>query len=306
MAPILVRRLVDLLVTIWGLSTMVFIVLRLSGDPVALFVTESASAADIERIRHALGFDQPVWVQYGQFLAGVPRGDFGTSLRFAKPALPLVLQTLPATLELTVSALVLATLLAIPLGVLAAVRKNHWIDQIVMVGALFGQSMPFFWLGLLLILVFAVNLHLLPALGSATPQHLILPACTLAAYSLARTTRLVRSGMLEVLAEDYVRTARAKGLAERRVLFGHALRNVILPVFTIVWLEFGTLVGGAVVTETIFGWPGIGRLVVQAIQARDYPIVQAAVFVIGALVVVASVVVDLAHTWADPRLRAEP
>ena len=305
MSAHLVRRLVDLLVTVWGVSTMVFIVLRLSGDPVALFVTESASEADIERIRHVLGFDQPIWMQYGRFLGGVLQGDFGNSLRFSRPALPLVLQTLPATLELTISALALATLLAIPLGVLAAVRKNGWVDQLVVVGALFGQSMPFFWLGLLLILLFAVDLHLLPALGSATPQHLILPACTLAAYSLARTTRLVRSGMLDVLGEDYVRTARAKGLDERRVLFGHALRNVLLPVFTIVWLEFGTLVGGAVVTETIFSWPGIGRLVVQAIQGRDYPIVQAAVFVIAALVVVASFLVDLAHTWADPRLRAE-
>jgi peptide/nickel transport system permease protein len=301
----LVRRLIDLVVTVWGVSTMVFVVLRLSGDPVALFVTESASAADIERIRHSLGFDEPMWLQYGRFLGGVLQGDFGNSLRFSRPALPLVLQTLPATLELTLVALALATLLAIPLGILAAVRKNRWLDQLVMVGALFGQAMPFFWLGLLLILLFAVNLHLLPALGSATPQHLVLPACTLAAYSLARTTRLVRSGMLDVLGEDYVRTARAKGLDERHVLFSHALRNVILPVFTIIWLEFGTLVGGAVVTETIFSWPGVGRLVVQAIQARDYPIVQAAVFVIAVLVVIASFLIDLANTWADPRLRTE-
>ncbi len=305
MATHVVRRLIDLVITVWGVSTMVFVVLRLSGDPVALFLTEGATQADIDRIRHLLGFDQPLWAQYGRFLAGVVRGDFGESLRFAKPALPLVLQTLPLTLELTLAALVGATVLAIPLGILAAVRRNGWIDQAIMVGALFGQSMPFFWLGLLLILVFAVNLHVLPALGSATLQHLILPACTLAAYSLARTTRLVRAGMLEVLGEDYIRTARAKGLGQASVLFAHALRNVSLPIFTILWLEFGTLVGGAVVTETIFAWPGVGRLTVQAIQGRDYPVVQAAVFVIAVLVVIASTIVDIAHAWADPRLRFE-
>ena len=298
-----IPRLVDLLVTVWGVSTVVFVVLRLSGDPVALFVTEGATQADIDRIRTQLGFNDPLWLQYAHFLSGLVQGDFGNSLRFAKPALPLVLQTLPATLQLTLTALTLATLLAVPLGIVAAIHKNRWPDQLIMIGALFGQSMPFFWLGLLLILVFAVSLHWLPALGSATPQHLVLPACTLAAYSLARTTRLIRSGMLEVLGEDYVRTARAKGLGEARVLVGHALRNVVLPVFTIIWLEFGTLLGGAVVTETIFSWPGVGRFVVQAIQGRDYPVVQASVFVIAILVVVTSALVEAAHTWADPRLR---
>ncbi|MDQ7844160.1 MAG: ABC transporter permease, partial [Armatimonadota bacterium] len=280
-----------------------FLALRLSGDPVALLITEYATEAEIARVRALLGLDQPLWVQYGRFLSDVLRGEFGESLRFIKPAATVVWETLPATMTLAVAAVAIATVVAVPLGILAAVRRGTVLDGAATVLATLGQSMPYFWLGILLILVFAVHLRVLPPFGSGTWRHLVLPAVTLSMTPLARTMRLVRSGMVEVLGQDYIRTAWAKGLGWRRVLFRHALHNAAIPVVTILGLDFGTLLGGAVVTETIFAWPGVGRLIVQAIQSRDYPVVQAAVFYLALVFVLINLLVDVVYAHLDPRIK---
>jgi ABC-type dipeptide/oligopeptide/nickel transport system permease component len=296
------RRSVDLVVAVLGVSTLVFVVLRLSGDPIALLVSDTTTQEEIDRLRQQLGFNDPLPVQYARFLGAALTGDFGSSLRYFKPALQVVLESLPATLELTFAALTLATAVGLVAGTLSAVWRDSWLDAILSVAVLVGQSMPFFWLAILLILLFSVELRWLPTSGRGELSQLVMPALTLAAYSTARTTRLVRAGLIEVLAQDYIRTARAKGLVERTVLLRHALRNVAIPVVTVVGLEFGTLLGGAVVTETIFAWPGVGRLVVQAIQGRDYPIVQAAVFYTAILFVLINLVVDFVYTRLDPRV----
>jgi ABC-type dipeptide/oligopeptide/nickel transport system permease component len=250
-----------------------------------------------------MGFDDPLPVQYWRFLRGAVRGDFGNSLRHDEPALPLVWQRLPATIELTAFALGIALLLAIPVGIVSAVFRNTPIDYASTTFALVGQAMPTFWLGIMFILVFSVALQLLPSSGRGTWRHLLLPALTLGLFTTARIMRLTRSGMLEVLGQDYVRTARAKGANERGVVWKHALKNAGIPVVTIVGLELGTLLGGAVITETIFAWPGVGRLSVQAIYNRDYPLVQAAVFVLASTFVVINLAVDVLYTYLDPRIR---
>lgn len=296
-------RVLDLAVAVLGVSTVVFLLLRLSGDPVALLVTETTTPEEMERLREALGLSAPLWEQYGRFLAHALRGDFGESLRYTKPAAALVWETLPATLELTAAALVIATVVAVPLGIVAAVRRGTAIETSASVVTLLGQSMPFFWLGILLIFVFSVQLRLLPSFGRGSLWHLILPAVTLSAATLAKTARLVRAGMLEVMSQEYIRTARAKGLPEPRVIFRHALSNIAIPVVTILGLDFGLLLGGAVVTETIFAWPGTGRLMVQAIQGRDFPVVQAGVFILAIVFVVLNALLDLLYGWLDPRIR---
>ena len=230
-------------------------------------------------------------------------GDLGRSLRYRQPALPLVLERLPATAELALAALFVSLLVAIPAGVISAVRRDTAYDNLTMLGALFGQSMPVFWLGIMLILIFSVRLELLPTSGRGGLDHLILPAVTLGLYSTARVTRLVRAGMLDVIGQDYIRTAQAKGLPDRRVIVKHALRNTLIPVVTIIGLELGTLLGGAVITETIFAWPGIGRLAVTAIFQRDYPLVQATVLVTALVFVLSNLLVDLLYGWLDPRIR---
>lgn len=303
MTRFLCARLLDLAVGVLGVSTAVFFLLRLTGDPVALLVTETATREEMERIREAMGLNAPLWEQYVSFLARALRGDFGESIRLARPAAALVWDTLPATLELTTAALGIATLLALPLGMLAAVYRGTAIETASSVLTLTGQSMPFFWLGILLILVFAVELRWLPSFGRGTWWHLVLPAVTLSASTMAKTARLVRAGMIEVLSQEYIRTARAKGLGERRVILGHALWNTAIPVVTILALDFGVLLGGAVVTETIFAWPGTGRLMIQAIQGRDFPVVQAAVFILAVVFIVVNAALDLLYVWLDPRIR---
>lgn len=296
-------RLLDLVVTVLGVSTLVFVLLRLSGDPLALFVTETTTPEEMARLRDSLGFAAPLWQQYLRFVLHALQGDFGDSLRYTKPAAALVCETLPATLELTATALGIATLLALPLGTLAAVRRGTPVETFCSLVTLVGQSMPFFWLGILLILVFSVDLRLLPSFGRGSPAHLVLPAVTLSAATMAKTARLVRAGMLEVLGQEYIRTARAKGLAEWSVIVRHAARNIAIPVVTILGLDFGLLLGGAVVTETIFAWPGTGRLMVQAIQGRDFPVVQAGVFILAIVFVVLNAFLDLVYVWLDPRVR---
>lgn len=303
MTTYLVHRLAQSVIVLLGISVVVFIILHLTGDPTLLMLPPDVSAEEVARFRRAMGFDDPLYVQYWGFLKGAVRGDFGNSLRHDEPALGLVWQRMPATIELTVVALGLALVLAIPVGIVSAAFRNTPVDYASTTFALMGQAMPTFWLGIMLILLFSVSLHLLPSSGRGGWRHLVLPALTLGLFTTARIMRLTRSGMLEVLSQDYVRTARAKGVNERGVVWKHALKNAGIPVVTIVGLELGTLLGGAVITETIFAWPGVGRLSVQAIFNRDYPLVQAAVFVLASIFVLVNLIVDVLYTYLDPRIR---
>jgi len=268
-----------------------------------LYLPLDATREQLEAFRHRMGFDQPVHIQYLRWLGRAVRGDFGTSLRYTKPVFPLILERMPATLELAIAAQIFALTLALPLGVLAAVRRNSIYDGLTMLGALVGQSMPGFWLGLMLMLIFGVILRLLPISGRAGPKHLILPAITLGTFFLARDTRLMRSGMLEVLGQDYITTARSKGLGERVIIWKHALKNALIPLATMVGMDFGALLAGTVVTETVFAWPGVGRLIFMAINQRDFPLIQAAVFLIALVFVATNLLVDLSYTYLDPRIR---
>ena len=303
MKSYLLRRLWQSLLVIFGVSVVVFLILHLTGDPAALMLPPDATAEDIAKFRHDMGFDDPVAVQYVRFLKGAVRGDFGQSIRHGEPAMGLVVERLPATFELAGAGLVIALALAIPAGIVSAVRRNTSIDYISTVVALLGQAMPTFWLGIMLILVFSVRLNWLPSSGRGDVEHLILPAITLGLFTTARITRLTRSGMLEVLGQDYIRTARAKGMGEPPVVWKHALKNAAIPIVTIVGIELGTLLGGSVITETIFAWQGVGRLSVQAIFNRDYPVVQSAVFLLASTFVIVNFLVDVVYTYLDPRIR---
>jgi ABC-type dipeptide/oligopeptide/nickel transport system permease component len=282
--------------------------LQITGDPAAVLMPLDASEADLQAFREEMGFDQPLYVQFGRFLFGGPRtqgvvrGDFGFSYRHEIPAMGLVLEHFPNTVLLAVSAVIIAIVIAIPTGVLSATFRNSWIDYICSVGAMFGQSMPNFWLGLLLIMLFSVALGWLPTSGFDAWYYIILPAVTAGLYATARIMRMVRSQMLEVLGMDYVRTARAKGLVEWVVIMRHALKNAAIPVLTLVGLELGILLGGTVVTEAVFGWPGVGFLVVDAISNQDYPVVQAAVALLAFAFVGVNLVVDILYAWLDPRI----
>jgi peptide/nickel transport system permease protein len=303
MKTFLLRRLLQSLVVLLGVSFVVFFILFLTGDPAAVMLPPEASAEDIRSFRESMGFDDPFFVQYGRFLLGALRGNFGTSIRHGEPAFTLVVERMPATFELAGAALVIALLLAIPAGIVSAVRRNTIVDYISTVVALLGQSMPTFWLGIMLILFFSVQFQVLPSSGRGTWQHLVLPAVTLGLFTTARITRLTRSGMLEVLNQDYIRTAKAKGVSDPPVVWKHALKNAAIPIVTIVGIELGTLLGGSVITETIFAWPGVGRLSVQAIYNRDYPVVQAAVFLLATTFILVNLLVDLVYTYLDPRIR---
>jgi peptide/nickel transport system permease protein len=297
------RRLLQSLIVLLGVSFVVFFILHLTGDPALVLLPPDASPEDVRRFREAMGFNDPFFVQYGRFLGGALRGDFGQSIRHGESAFHLVVERMPATFELAGAALLIALALAIPAGIVSAVRRNSLLDYVSTVVALLGQSMPTFWLGIMLILLFSVQFHLLPSSGRGTLEHLILPAVTLGLFTTARITRLTRSGMLEVLGQDYIRTARAKGVSDPPVVWKHALKNAAIPIVTIVGIELGTLLGGSVITETIFAWPGVGRLSVQAIANRDYPVVQAAVFLLATTFVVVNLMVDVVYTYLDPRIR---
>ena len=303
MRTYLLGRLLQSLLVLLGVSFVVFLILHLTGDPTLLLLPPDTSAEEIRRFREAMGFNDPVLIQYARFLRGAVRGDFGVSLRHGEPAFVLVVERLPATFELAGAALLVALSLAIPAGIISAVRRNTVLDYTTTVIALLGQSMPTFWLGIMLILFFSVQFNLLPSSGRGGLEHLLLPAITLGLFTTARITRLTRSGMLEVLGQDYIRTARAKGVSERPVIWKHALKNASIPIVTIVGIELGTLLGGAVITETIFAWPGVGRLSVQAIFNRDYPVVQAAVFLLASTFVLVNLLVDVVYTYLDPRIR---
>ena len=303
MRRFIARRLLQAVAIIFGVSLVTFGLLHATGDPVALLLPLDATQADRDRLRTQLGLDAPLVVQYWHFVSGAVRGDFGRSIRQSEPALGLVLERLPATLELTLTAMAIAVSVAIPAGIIAAARRGTVVDQAAMLVALIGQSMPNFWLGIMLLLLFSVQLEWLPPFGRGGWQSLLLPAITLAMYSMARTARLVRSGLIDVLGQDYIRTARAKGLREGLVLRRHALRNGLLPVVTVLGLDLAHLLGGAVITETIFAWPGIGRLAVTAIGARDYPVVQAVVFLVAVAYTVMNFFVDVLYAYLNPRVR---
>lgn len=305
MRRFLLRRFLHAVIVVWGVVTVVFFLVRLTGDPAAFLVDQSATREEVALVRTQLGLDRPLLVQYLDFLAAVPRGDFGVSIRERRPALTMVWEHFwPATVELAAAAIVLSTVLAVPLGIISATHKDRVPDHASRIASLFLQSMPSFWLGLMLILVFAVEFRgLLPAYGSGTLRHLILPAVALAAAPLAQNVRLVRAGMLEVLQQDYVRTARAKGAPERRVLYRHALRNAALPFITVTGLSLGFMLSGTIIIETVFSWPGLGRLIVQAVPGRDFPVIQAGVCLFAVIFVLINLVVDLLYAVVDPRVR---
>jgi len=299
----LAHQCVQLLVVCLGISVITFLLLHLKGDPVVLLLPLDAGKEEMERFRHLMGFDQPVLVQYLRFLTGVLRGDFGDSLYMKKSAFALVMERMPATLLLTFAGLIVSLVIAIPLGIVSAMKRYSIVDNICTMFAVGGQAMPIFWLGIMLIIVFSVKFHWLPASGFGTWTHLVLPATTLGFFLAPLTMRLVRSGMLEVLSQDYVRTARAKGVSEREVLLKHAFRNVAIPVVTVIGLQFGQLLGGAIVTETVYAWPGVATFTVTAIRNSDFPVVQAAVFLLALCIVVVNLIVDLIVGMIDPRIR---
>ena len=300
-----VRKLAHTLLVALGVVTLVFAALRLSGDPAATMLPGDASVEELVALRETLGLDKPLPVQYASFLVGAVTGDFGISFRHQQPALGLVMDRLPATLELAFAALVLAVVVAVPLGIIAALNRGRLADVLAMAFAVVGQATPYFWMGIMLILIVSVELGWLPTSGRGSFAHLILPAITLGTHFAASLARLTRTAMLEVLGQNYVTTARAKGLPERTVILAHALKNASVPVVTLIGLQFGTLLGGAVVTETIFAWPGVGRLAVQSIFVRDYPVVQAGVFVLALSFVAINLLVDLLYGFLDPRIRTE-
>jgi peptide/nickel transport system permease protein len=303
MARFLLGRLLDGLVAILGVVTIVFVVSRLLGDPAVLLLPVGATEAQLQELRAGLGLDRPIWEQYLSYLAGAVRGDFGQSFQFMRPAIEVVLERMPATMALAFSALGIGIVFGAIAGSLAALYRGTVIEGAVMVLALLGQATPVFWLGLLLILLFAVELGLLPTGGYDGPASLILPALTLGTFTTASIARLLRSGMLDVMRDDHVRTARAKGLMPGTVFLWHIARNSLIPVVTMTGILAGELLGGSVVTETVFSWPGVGRLIVQAMEQKDFPVVQAGVMVIATTFVLINLCVDLLYGVLDPRIR---
>jgi peptide/nickel transport system permease protein len=306
MKRFLLHRLLLLLPTLFGAVTIVFLLIRVvPGDPVEAMLGETASSIDKAALRRELGLDQPLARQYLHFLAGLARADLGRSLYEQATVTQLILRRLPATLELTCAAMAVAFLLAFPLGILAAARRDTWIDRAALLFSLFGLAMPNFWLGPLLMIFFSIELGWLPVSGRGGVDHLILPSLTLGMAMAAILTRMIRSGLLRTIHEDYIRTARAKGLSERRVWLKHALRNSLISVITIAGLQFGALLAGSIITESIFSWPGVGRLTLQAIQTRDYPLVQGCVLVIAVSYLAVNLLTDICYRWADPKIAHE-
>jgi ABC-type dipeptide/oligopeptide/nickel transport system permease component len=305
MTRYLAHRFLQMLAVFLIVSVVVFLLLVLAGDPIELLLPPASDLAQVEAMRRQLGLDRPWYVQYVKFLTAAVRGDLGESFYFREPAIRLVLERLPASLELVVWTMAVSTAAAIPLGVLAATRSRTWLDRLILVGSLVGISAPTFWIGIVLIAVFVVSLGWLPSSGRGGWAHLVLPVATLAFYRVALFVRLVRAGMLEVLGQDYIRTARAKGLVERLVIYRHALKNTLIPFVTIGGIQMGGLVAFAVVTERIFAWPGMGRLLLISIERLDYPVVVAYAIVTAALFVVINLTVDLLYALIDPRIRYE-
>jgi peptide/nickel transport system permease protein len=299
----LARRAIYLVFVLWAISTLLFFLLRFSGDPAAVLAGPNASPQVIAEIRRSMGFDQPLLVQYARFIGDAVQLRFGDSLAAHRDAMGIVLERLPATIELIIAGFALAIAIGLPLGLIAAIRPRSGAASASMLFALIAQSIPVFWLGILLILLFSVRLHWFPSVGAGDIRSLVLPSVTLAMLLTAKIIRILRSSVLDVLKQDYVRTARAKGLTEVRVLTRHVLRNGLGPVITIIGVDLGQSLGGAVLTETIFSWPGIGRQMLLSVAARDYPIIQATVFIVALLVVAINIGVDLLYRVIDPRIR---
>jgi ABC-type dipeptide/oligopeptide/nickel transport system permease component len=299
----LAYRLFRMLIALVSVVTVVFVVMRLSGDPVPLLLPADAPIEEMERLRHDMGLDRPIYVQYGVFMRQAVRGDFGRSIHYRTPAMAVVWERLPATVELSLAAFLCAVVVAIPAGILSAVKRGSAYDNVVMGVALIGQAAPTFYIGIMLILVCSLWLGWFPTSGRGDWRHLVLPAVALGAFAMASIARITRSAVLEILQADFIRTARAKGLPEIVTIAKHTMRNAAIPIVTIVGLQFGNMLGGAVITETIFSWPGIGRLAIQSIYNRDYPIVQACVFITAAMFVALNFLVDLAYGILDPRIR---
>jgi ABC-type dipeptide/oligopeptide/nickel transport system permease component len=302
MLQYLFKRLWHTVYVIIGISVISFFFIHLSGDPVMLMLPADASHQEIEDLREQLGFNDPIYVQYLRFAWQALRGEFGQSLYYKIPAMQLIIERLPASLELAVAAMLIALVVAVPIGIISAVRRGSLLDMGSMLGALFGLSMPHFWLGILLIMIFSVKLGWLPTSGRGTLAHLIMPSVALGLSLMAMFARLTRSVMLEVLSLDYIRTARSKGLKERIVISKHAFKNALIPLVTVAGMQFGFLLGGTVIIETVFAWPGVGRLVVQAIFNRDYPLVQAVVLVLAVLFVAVNFIVDMLYMYLDPQI----
>jgi peptide/nickel transport system permease protein len=297
------RQLVQLAVVIVGISMLAFAILHVIGDPVTLLLPQNAGKEEYARYTKLLGLDQPVYVQYWKFASRAVQGDFGKSWYADTPAFKLVLERMPPTLYLTTAGLAMALLIALPLGILAALKRHSFVDSLCTMVAVAGQAMPLFWLGIMLIIIFAVQLRLLPASGYGTWQHFLMPAFTLGAFLAPITMRLVRSGVIEIMNMDYIKTARAKGVGEGVVVVKHAFRNACIPVITVLGLQFGQLLGGAVITETVFAWPGVATLTVDAIRNQDFPVVQCAVVLLALIIVAVNFVVDMIVGLIDPRIR---
>jgi peptide/nickel transport system permease protein len=302
MLQYLLKRLWHTVYVIIGISVISFFFIHLSGDPVMLMLPADASNQEIEDLRQQLGFNDPIYVQYLRFAWQALRGEFGQSLYYKIPAMQLILERLPASLELAVAAMLIALVVAVPIGIISAVRRGSLLDMGSMFGALFGLSMPHFWLGIMLIMIFSVKLGWLPTSGRGTLAHLIMPSVALGLSLMAMFARLTRSVMLEVLSLDYIRTARSKGLKEWIVVSKHAFKNALIPLVTVAGMQFGFLLGGTVIIETVFAWPGVGRLVVQAIFNRDYPLVQAVVLVLAVIFVAVNFIVDMLYMYLDPQI----
>jgi peptide/nickel transport system permease protein len=304
MKAYVLRRLWQSALTLVGVSVLVFVILRVvPGDPAKMLLPDGAPQSAVDELNRQLGLHEPLYVQYGLFLRSVFRGDFGQSFQYRAPALRVVVERLAATVQLALAALLITVGVGVSLGIVAAVRRGTGYDYASTVLAVLGQSLPNFWLGIMLILLFGVALRWLPTSGFESWRHLILPAVTLAAFPMALVARLTRSSMLEILGRDFIRTGRAKGLAERAVILRHALRNAAVPLLTVLGLQIGTLLGGAVITESVFAWPGMGKLVVDAIFFRDFPVVQTVLILSATIFVVINLLVDLLYTVIDPRIR---
>jgi peptide/nickel transport system permease protein len=303
MLSYILRRCLYAMFVLFGVATVAFFIARLTGDPVAIMLPPDATVEQMNQLRAQLGMDKPLITQYAIFIWDLIRLDMGESLRYGESTLLLIAERLPATLQLAGTALIIALIVAIPAGIISALKRGSWFDRFVMLLVLFGQSMPVFWVGILLILLFSVSWGLLPTGGIGGWEHLIMPSVALGMHMMALITRLLRSSLIEALSSDYIRTAKAKGLLPRKVIAKHALRNSILPVVTIIGLQIGALLGGSVVTEMVFAWPGVGQLLIQAINNRDFALVQTAIILLAAIFVIINLIVDLLYVVIDPRIQ---
>lgn len=306
MAKYLLKRLGQSLIAILGITVVVFLILHLTGDPVELMVSPTTSREQMEVLREQMGYNDPLPQQYFRFLKGAVVGDFGTSYYYNEPAMQVVMERVPATLKLATAALVICVLLGIPAGMISAVKRNTKTDSVIRVLALLGQCMPAFWLGIMLVMLFSVNLHLLPTGGADQGlKSLIMPAFTLGLFSAATICRLLRSNMIEVMSKEYIDVAKAKGLRQRAVIWKHAFKNALSSIITMLGMQFASLLGGSVITETVFAWPGIGRLVIQSISNSDFAVVECVVFLMAVVFVVINFVVDILYCVINPRVRLQ-